>query len=91
MFKSTTMSTKTVDIQQLQIDVSQLLSLMQNDQEIVITHGNTPIAKLTLINQIEANIWESEKTPKPGLNLGAMVMSDDFDQPLPDEFWLQNT
>jgi hypothetical protein len=26
--------------------------------------------------------------PKAGLHLGAMVMSDDFDQPLPDEFWL---
>ena len=23
-----------------------------------------------------------------GLNRGAMKMSDDFDQPLPDEFWL---
>ena len=39
------MSTKTLDIQQLQISVSQLLSLIQNDQEIVITDGNTPIAR----------------------------------------------
>jgi hypothetical protein len=23
-----------------------------------------------------------------GLNRGAMKMSDDFDEPLPDEFWL---
>jgi len=52
----------------------------------VITNGNTPIARSTLINHIEANIWESEKTPKPGLNLGAMVMIDDFEQPLPYEF-----
>jgi len=84
------MSTKTLDIQQLQISVSQLLSLIQNDQEIVITNGNTPIARLTLLNPLEPNIWELEKTPQPGLNLGAMVMSDDFDQPLPDGFWLQN-
>ncbi|MBE9035824.1 type II toxin-antitoxin system Phd/YefM family antitoxin [aff. Roholtiella sp. LEGE 12411] len=84
------MSTKTLDIQQLQISVSELLYLIQNDQEIVITKGNIPIARLTLLNSIEPNIWESEKTPQPGLNLGAMVMSDDFDQPLPDEFWLQN-
>ncbi len=90
MFKATTMSTKTLDIQQLQISVSELLYLIQNDQEIVITKGNIPIARLTLLNSIEPNIWESEKTPQPGLNLGAMVMSDDFDQPLPDEFWLQN-
>ena len=84
------MSTKTLDIQQLQISVSQLLSLMQDDQEIVITNGNIPIARLTLLNHIEPNIWESEQTSRPGLNLGAMVMSDDFDQPLPEEFWLQN-
>jgi antitoxin (DNA-binding transcriptional repressor) of toxin-antitoxin stability system len=90
MFKATTMSTKTLDIQQLQISVSELLYLIQNDQEIVITKGNIPIARLTLLNSLEPNIWESEKTPQPGLNFGAMVMSDDFDQPLPDEFWLQN-
>jgi len=84
------MSTKTLDIQQLQISVSQLLSLIQNDQEIVITNGNTPIARLTLLNSVEPNVWESEKTPRSGLNLGAMVMSDDFDQPLSDEFWLRN-
>jgi len=84
------MSSKTLDIQQLQISVSELLSLIQNDQEIVITNGNTPIARLTLLNHIEPNIWDSEKTPQPGLNLGAMVMGDDFDQPLPEEFWLQN-
>ncbi|MEQ9482127.1 type II toxin-antitoxin system Phd/YefM family antitoxin [Coleofasciculus sp. F4-SAH-05] len=84
------MSTKTLDIQKLQITVLELISLIQDDQEIVITKGNTPIARLTLLNSAEPNIWESEKTPQPGLNLGAMVMSDDFEQPLPDEFWLQN-
>lgn len=25
---------------------------------------------------------------KPGLHQGAFVMSDDFDEPLPDSFWL---
>ena len=25
---------------------------------------------------------------KPGLHLGAFVMADDFDDPLPDSFWL---
>ncbi|MBR8837634.1 MAG: prevent-host-death protein [Stigonema ocellatum SAG 48.90 = DSM 106950] len=84
------MSTKTLDIKQLQISVSELLSLIQDDKEIVITNGNTPLARLTLLNSIDKTIFESEKTPQPGLNLGAMVMSHDFDQPLSDEFWLQN-
>ncbi len=76
------MSTKTVDIQQLHISISQLLYLIQDDQEIVITSGNTPVAKLTLISPIDQNLFEPEKTPQPGLNLGAMVMSNDFDQPI---------
>lgn len=85
------MSTKKLDIQQLQISVSELLSLIQDEKEIVITNGNTPVAKLTLLNPIAQIICESEKKPQPGLNLGAMVMSNDFDQPLSDEFWLQNS
>lgn len=42
------------------------------------------------LNSMAQDGLMSEKMPQPGLNLGAMVMSDDFDQPLPDEFWLQN-
>lgn len=84
------MSTKRLDIKQLQISVSELLSLIKNGEEIVITNGNTPVARLTILNPIDEIIFESKKTPQPGLNLGAMVMSNDFDQPLVDEFWLQN-
>jgi Protein of unknown function (DUF2281) len=35
------------------------------------------------------NLQPSELSPRIlGLNRGAMKMSDDFDEPLPDEFWL---
>ncbi len=81
------MSNKTFDLKQLPASVTELLSLIQDDQEIVITNENIPVARLTLINTAAQS---KAKTPEPGLNLGAMVMSDDFDQPLPDEFWLQN-
>ena len=64
--------------------------MIQNDREIVITEGNTPVARLTILNPIAQNKLESEKKPQPGLNLGAMIMNSDFDQPLPDDFWLQN-
>ncbi|MDF5726026.1 MAG: prevent-host-death protein [Rhizonema sp. PD37] len=84
------MSTKTVDLKQLQISFTELLSLIQNDREIVITEGNTPVAILTILNPIALNNLESEKIPQPGLNLGAMIMNNDFEQPLSDDFWLQN-
>jgi mRNA-degrading endonuclease RelE of RelBE toxin-antitoxin system len=34
---------------------------------------------------------QSQETPQqrvPDLNKGQIIMSDDFDDPLPDEFWL---
>ncbi|GAB1542382.1 hypothetical protein NUACC21_50560 [Scytonema sp. NUACC21] len=59
------MSTRTLDLQQLQISVSELLSLIQDDKEIVITNGSTPVAKLTLLNPVAQAISESEKNLYP--------------------------
>ncbi len=73
---------KTLDIQQISISVIDLLSLVQDHTEIVLTDGDIPLAKVISINHLQEKI-----VPKAGLNLGAMVMSDDFDEPLPDEFW----
>ncbi|NEP63072.1 MAG: prevent-host-death protein [Symploca sp. SIO2G7] len=84
------MSNKTFDLKQLSISVTELLSLIQDDQEVIITNDDIPVARLTLLNPVAPIKLKPEKTPQPGLNLGAMVMSDDFAQPLPDEFWLQN-
>ncbi|MEM1169397.1 MAG: prevent-host-death protein [Cyanobacteria bacterium P01_H01_bin.35] len=84
------MSNKTFDLKQLPIGITELLYSMQNEQEIVITNDNIPVARLTLLNPVAETRLPLEKIPQPGLNLGAMVMSDDFDRPLPDEFWLQN-
>ncbi|QFS49086.1 type II toxin-antitoxin system Phd/YefM family antitoxin [Nostoc sphaeroides] len=78
------MTTKNIDIQQTSISVSDLLSLMQDhNTEIILTNGDKPFAKVIPIASVQEKI-----IPKAGLNLGAMVMSDDFDEPLPDEFWL---
>jgi antitoxin (DNA-binding transcriptional repressor) of toxin-antitoxin stability system len=84
------MSNKTFDLKELPISFTELLSSIQDDQEIVITSDNTPVARLTLLNPVDKIKSKLEKTPQPGLNLGAMAMSDDFDRPLADEFWLQN-
>ncbi|WP_373538661.1 DUF2281 domain-containing protein [Chamaesiphon sp.] len=41
------------------------------------------------VSDIPENHHPSELPPRTlGLNRGAMKMSDDFDEPLPDEFWL---
>lgn len=77
------MSTTIIDIQKNSISVIDLLSLIQDNTEVVLTDGDIALAKVTPINHFQGKI-----TPKAGLHLGAMVMSDDFDEPLPDEFWL---
>ncbi len=84
------MSNKTFDLKQLSMSITELLHSIQDEQEIVITNDNIPIARLTLLNPVIETRLPLEKTPQPGLNLGAIVMSEDFDRPLPDEFWLQN-
>ncbi|MFB2919663.1 MULTISPECIES: toxin-antitoxin (TA) system antitoxin [Aerosakkonema] len=78
------MLTKRLDIQQISISIIDLLALVQDHTEILLTDGDMPLAKVIPIDRIQEKI-----APKAGLNLGAMVMSDDFDEPLPDEFWLQ--
>ncbi|NEQ36841.1 MAG: prevent-host-death protein [Okeania sp. SIO3I5] len=83
------MSNKTFDLKQLPMSLTELLYSIQDEQEIVITNDNIPVARLTLLNPVVETRLSLEKTPQPGLNLGAIVMNDDFDQSLPDEFWLQ--
>lgn len=78
------MLTKKLDIQKNSITIIDLLTLMQDNTEIVLTDGDIPLAKVIPIEHIDEKV-----VPKAGLNLGAMVMGDDFDEPLPDEFWLQ--
>lgn len=73
------MLTKTVDIQQIRM-LKELLTLLDQDTEIILTEGDTPIARLTPV--------EIQPTKRiAGLHPGAINMHDDFDEPLPDEFW----
>ena len=76
------MPTKTVEVKQTQTYLKELLSLVVKGSEIILTQGNTPIARLVPITA-------APTMPRvAGLHLGAIWMSDDFDEPLPDEFWL---
>ena len=73
--------TTTLDINQAQI--SQLVELAQSGQEIILAQDDKPLLRVTAIEQTPA--------PKPrigGLHRGMIKMSDDFDEPLPDSFWL---
>ena len=75
------MSQKTFEITQLSGDFIDLLSDIQIGTEVLLTRQGVPLAKVTPLST------EQPVTPKIGLNYGAMVMSYDFDEPLPDDFW----
>ena len=73
--------TTNVDLSEAKQQLSRLLELAKAGNEIIISEGDTPVARLTAI-------------PRPnggeriaGLHKDAISISDDFDQPLPDDFW----
>ncbi len=74
------MLTKTVDIKKKPPGLKALLSLVANGTEIVITDNDTPIARMVQIGKRVA-----------GLHAGAILIGENFDEPLPDDFWTGNT
>ncbi|OQX60981.1 MAG: hypothetical protein B5M51_09240 [Anaerolinea sp. 4484_236] len=75
------MTTKVVTAHDMQAQISDLLVLISNGIDVVIEKDDKPFAKLVAIH-------ESDVKRIPGLNKGEIWVSDDFDDPLPDEFWL---
>lgn len=73
----------TVDVREAQVHLKDLLSQVLAGKEIVLTEGNSPVARLVPVDSIT--------TPRmPGLHFGAIWTSPDFDEPLPEEFWTGN-
>lgn len=75
--------TTPVEVQELSMRLSELLALAQQGTDIIIAEESRPIARLTGINA-------ARPQRIAGLHLGAAVISEDFDAPLPDEFWAKS-
>ncbi|MEZ4528032.1 MAG: hypothetical protein R2941_19135 [Desulfobacterales bacterium] len=75
------MASKIVAVRELQNNLSEIMAFIADGYDIIIEKDSKPFAKL---------IPFSDKTPKriAGLNKGKIWMSDDFDEPLPDSFWM---
>jgi antitoxin (DNA-binding transcriptional repressor) of toxin-antitoxin stability system len=74
--------TKTVSVKEAQAQFLELLDLVLTGNRVVIQKDEQPLAEIVGIS--------SHKKEKrvAGLNRGKIRMSDDFDAPLPDGFWL---
>ena len=77
------MFTKMIEISQTNMTIEELLAQLSSDAEIVLTRNHIPIARL-------AAEPPSEALPARilGLHAGQGWMSDDFNDALPDSFWL---
>lgn len=82
------METPILHLQTATLSLEELLEILKAHQEIVLMQGATPVARIAAIAE--------EVTPTPpqheriaGLHQhDDWWMSDDFTDPLPDEFWL---
>lgn len=76
------MLTKTIDIHDAKEQLLELLSVVDTGTEVILTEADMPRARLVSIVETVGTTVR-----KAGLHPGSMEIDDDFDEPLPDEFW----
>ena len=74
--------TQTVSVDEAQDKLPDLLAQALAGNEVIITEHGTPVARLVPV------VAHSTKKRVAGLNRGAISTSEDFDESLPDKFWL---
>ena len=75
---------KSVNIHEAKTRLSALIAAVEAGEEVIISRANKPVVKLVAM--------QSKSGQRiPGLHKGAVLyISEDFDTPLPEEFWLGN-
>lgn len=76
------MATRIVNIEGQSLSLKELVALVHDGTEVLLMEGETPLARIVPI--------EAATSGKriAGLHRGAMQASEDFDEPLPESFWL---
>jgi prevent-host-death family protein len=75
--------TRTVSVNEAQEKLRDLLAQALAGNEVIITEHGKPVARLVAVPVAPAN-----KKRVAGLDRGTIWTSEDFDQPLADQFWL---
>jgi len=76
------MTTKIIDLEQGSTNLDAILAQLDDQTDVLLVRGETPIARLIS----EKAVTIQPRTP--GLHAGTTWVSEDFDAPLPDAFWL---
>jgi antitoxin (DNA-binding transcriptional repressor) of toxin-antitoxin stability system len=79
-----TMSTKIVTVQEAEGHLLELIGLVEQGEEVLITYDDQPKVKLV-------PIVEPPQKRVFGRHRGQVWMSPDFDDSLPDDFWLSGS
>jgi len=74
--------TQTVSVDEAQNNLPDLLAQALAGNEVIITEHGTPVARLVPV------VSHSKKKRVAGLNRGTITTAEDFDEALPDQFWL---
>ena len=75
---------KTIDIDRRELSLSEMVRLIKEGTEILLLKKETPLARLTPVDSVEP-------ARVPGLFASQIWISDDFDDPLPNSFWLNTS
>ena len=75
------MSAKTVTLNDAAARLPELVTRASEGEEIVIARNELPVAKLVPFIELEGNRVFGQAR-------GRIHVSEDFDEPLPDDFWL---
>jgi len=73
----------TINIGDAQTQLPKLLSLVSEGNEIIISDDDKPLSKI-----VPFSVPSKKRTA--GLNKGKIHASNDFDEPLPDDFWMDS-
>lgn len=76
------MPTKTVSVHDAETNLTELINQALRGEDVVIAEADKPLVRLTPVSV------SSSQQRVAGLNRGEIWVSDDFDESLPDEFWL---
>ena len=71
---------KNVNIRDASTHLQELVSSALQGDEVILSDAGRPLVRL-----VPVPIATEERIP--GLNRGELWISDDFDEPLPEEFW----
>jgi len=76
------METKLIDVTEESVPLKKLLELVASGIDVVLTEGKSPVVRLVPVSR------KVKKERVLGLSKGQIWVSPDFDDPLPDSFWL---